>query len=806
MVKKKQCLCMHRGWSQTGDGMTGAEDEIHDVSDEVADGVDDIALASVNDALVAVENEEQQSEKTAEESAPTTPRNIIPELEDVEDPEEMVEVLLTVGEERSRRNDVKGALAAFNKAIALDPSCDMAWFNRGVLLEAQQDARGARQSFQICLDLNEDHAPATANLAILLERIGDLEGAYETAEKALGFFPGHPALVQLKERCKNSGISVAMEAMQPSIQVTQEVDMQMVEEIAEEAGIENPEMLLQEAVHHDHDEDQTLTVEELQSAAEVVVAQLEVMQEVAPEPEPVDKPEPEPEPAIDIDSLVEEATALIKDGNPKDALALLKPHLKTIGAQHAGAWRIAGGAMARLDLDNHAIAAMTHAQNLEPNHAPGWFNLGSVQQRSGLVQEAINSYQRSIEADENYAKAAEKWASLAKDEGLIEAYMGAARTLITIDQSHPIKSEYISMLLQLAQGESDIMDQVAGLPPTLPAGPEMAREALNLMGEETTPERATALSLSQQHSDAVLMWKALIQQDQSEPAHWTGLARSLEQAGDYETAQKCHAKATSMGAPLVAAPEETLAVAPEPEPLDALGVAPEGTSPSEPTTEVLVSEPVQALPELNLAPEPVEVPSAIESPSPAMDAAMLLAPVEPQQKVVEAVPQPEVDLAKAALDAAQTVAVNTPQTTTSNAISNQDVAWFNQGVQLIEDKKYKEALSCFDRALPAFAGDDAMIIRILNNRGNAYYFLEEYPKCVESYHQAMLIRPTEVRGETLYNMGTAYAEMERYKDAIKCFEQAIPRGLSDEAKRRAKDQIRRCNILQKAMDKKRKKR
>ena len=30
---------------------------------------------------------------------------------------------------------MSGALAAFNKAIALDPSCDMAWFNRGVLLK-----------------------------------------------------------------------------------------------------------------------------------------------------------------------------------------------------------------------------------------------------------------------------------------------------------------------------------------------------------------------------------------------------------------------------------------------------------------------------------------------------------------------------------------------------------------------------------------------------------------------------------------------------------------------------------------------
>lgn len=786
---------MLRVSSQTGDGMSEAEDEFNGELEDESNGLDDVALTSVNQALEAVENEEVQTESPAEPAAPETPRNIIPELDDVEDPQEMVEVLLTVGEERSRRNDVKGALAAFNKAIALDPSCDMAWFNRGVLLEAQQDARGARQSFQICLDLNEEHAPATANLAILLERIGDLEGAYETAEKALGFFPGHPALVQLKERCKDSGISVAMEAMQPSVEVTQEVDMKLVEEVAEEAGIENPEILLQEAVHHDHDEDATLTVEELQSAAEVVVAQQEVLLEVASEAEVEEEPqpveEPEPEPSVDIDALVDEATEAIKQGNPKDALALLKPHLKTIAAQHPGAWRIAGGAMARLDLDNHAIAAMTHAQNLEPTHAPGWFNLGSVQQRTGMSQEAISSYKRAIEADDTYTKAAEKWATLAKEEGLIEAYLEACRTLVGMDSNHPVKGDFISMLLQLAQGESDVMDQVAGLPPTLPAGPEMAREALEMMSEEANSERATALSLSQQHSDAVLMWKALIQQEPNVASHWTGLARSLEQAGDYETAEKCHAKATSMGAS-----------SPAP-------VAPVEAAPVEARAEETSPPPSQPAPQdILLTPPPaaVEIEPAPQSEPAAMDAAILLTPIEPQQRVVETTAHPEVDLAKAALDAAQTVATNTPQSTTSNAISNQDVAWFNQGVQLIEDKKYKEALSCFDRALPAFAGDDAMIIRILNNRGNAYYFLEEYPKCVESYHQAMLIRPTEVRGETLYNMGTAYAEMERYKDAIKCFEQAIPRGLSDEAKRRAKDQIRRCNILQKAVDKKRKKR
>jgi len=767
------------------------------MAEDENEALDEVALASVNQALEAVENETVNEAPPEPVEAPQSPRNVIPELEDVEDPEEMVQVLLTVGEERSRRGDVKGSLAAFNKAIALDPSCDMAWFNRGVLLEAQQDARGARQSFQICLDLNDQHAPATANLSILLERIGDLEGAYEMAGKALGFFPGHPALIALQERCKDSEIAVSIEAMQPSVEVTQEVDMTMVEEIAEEAGIENPEDLLNEAVHHDHDEDATLTAEELQSAAEVVVAQQDVLREVEEsEPEPEPAPEPIP-PAIDVDALVESATNSIKDGDPKHALGLLKPHLKTIAAQHAGAWRVAGGAMARLDLDNHAIAAMTHAQNLEPGHAPGWFNLGSIQQRSNLIQEALNSYKRAIEADPTYEKAADKMAAMAKEHGRVEAYMEAARTLLGMNAEHEIRGEYVAMLLQLSQGESDVMDQVAGLPPTLPAGPEMALEALELMDSVPSPQRALALSLSLQHSDAVLMWKSLIQGEPNEANHWTGLARALEQAGDLETAAKCHAKAAAMGGAPAAAELEPLPqvqqteVPMQHEPLASTSVEPTAV-PNDPLNapqSVVIQE---STPQL----EPV---------TNSVDAGLLLTPMEPQPKQ-EAAPSPEVDLAKAALDAAQTVAVNAPQTTSSMAISNQDVAWFNQGVQLIEDKKYREALSCFDRALPAFAGDDAMIIRILNNRGNAYYFLEDYPKCVESYHQAMIIRPTEVRGETLYNMGTAYAEMERYNDAIKCFEQAIPRGLSDEAKRRAKDQIRRCNILQKALDKKRKKR
>ena len=118
--------------------------------------------------------------------------------------------------------------------------------------------------------------------------------------------------------------------------------------------------------------------------------------------------------------------------------------------------------------------------------------------------------------------------------------------LLTMNPGHEIVGAYVDMLLQLAQGESEVMDQVAGLPPTLPAGPEMAAEALELMDANPSAQRALALSLSLQHSDAVLMWKTLIQQEPNDAGHWTGLARSLEQAGDLETASKCHAKAAAM--------------------------------------------------------------------------------------------------------------------------------------------------------------------------------------------------------------------------------------------------------------------
>ncbi|MGB0726326.1 MAG: tetratricopeptide repeat protein, partial [Candidatus Poseidoniaceae archaeon] len=123
-----------------------------------------------------------------------TESEVVAEAPDVSD-------LLREGEALSRGRNYVEALDRFNRAIAMDPSSSMAWYNRGVLLEGQRDAKGAKQSFTICLDLEPDHAPATANLAVLLERMGDTEGAGAMATRALTHYPDHPELLDIRRRC-----------------------------------------------------------------------------------------------------------------------------------------------------------------------------------------------------------------------------------------------------------------------------------------------------------------------------------------------------------------------------------------------------------------------------------------------------------------------------------------------------------------------------------------------------------------------------------------------------------------------------
>lgn len=747
--------------SAEGDDMSNA------LMNDMADALKSAGLGSMVASEEVVEESETIEETVEDEVTAAEETDNSEEDVSIED---QVRSLIEEGEYKSRSNSPQEALVVFNKAIALDPSSDMAWFNRGVLLEAQQDARGARQAFQICLDLNPEHAPATANLAILLDRIGDDAGAAAMARRGLEFFPGHPSLTDVLNRTKHAPVEEVPDAIESTVTKAthQESTLNVV---MEETGVEDSEAILAEATHHDLDGDGHLDKEELKSAASIVAATQIVEEKIDESIETEIEQRPIVE-EINLDRLTDEATELIRQGEPKKALALLKPHLKTIGAQHAGAWRIAGGAMARMELDTHAIAALEHATKLDETVASGWYNLGSLYARNGNDDGAKEAFETTIELDKRHVKARRKLIDYAKEENDVGTIISHGMILLEGQDDSELRDEIVQMLLQCGETEVEVLEYITGIPPTMPEAPQLAQYALDLLSPGASIDRARALTLKGENIEAVTVWKELIQTDKENSALWKGLAKSLEAAGDIETAQRCHTKARELESPPEVVPE-TPALTPEP-------------VQSFEQTPAIVAEPIkeEIVQETNAANE------------------LLLTPIEQPDKVVEEEVNVEVDLAKAALDAAATVQVNPIISSNSSSVANQDISWYNQGVQLIEDGKYREALSSFDRALPSFAGDNQMVIRILNGRGNAYYFLEEYPACVESYHKAMMIDPSNVRGQTLYNMGTAYAEMERFPDAIKCYEQSIPRGLSDEEAKRAKEQIRRCTILEKERKKK----
>ena len=769
---------------------------------DAAAEITDAMMSSLADVVKTViskpEEEKMSEEQTTEDSDTNLDENV-----DIDKPviDTTVDDIVAEGEAAHRSGDHDSALKSFNKAIALDPSNPMAWFNRGVLLEAEQDPKGAKQAFVICLDLDPNHGPALANLAVLLDRLGDADGALEIADRALNYFPGHPHLVRIVESNRAAGgVIRSTPTVMPH---TQEKLVEQTLTHAVDSGIDD----LFEEESHSESTDVDIAEEDEPEFIPEIVTQEESEVEIEETKE------------VDLDMLCNEATTVLASGDAKGALQILKDHLHGEAAQHFDSWRISAGAMAAMGLDDHAISAYSHAIGLNPDYAKCYFNLGALHERKGNIDAAKKCFINAVDKDSSYTKAALRLANLAESTGDIQNLLIARRQLIGEDGG---REALAILLVELAEGESKILENTGGLPPTIPEGPALATEAVELC-EANTPIYARALSASNQHTEAVKTWKAMIQSDKSNPELWTGLARSLEAAGDMQTAQRCHEKANALSNPQPVDPLDALMDSEDSQPIQKavettteqakvdqpvptptpppIQLSNEGdklvqqpvptpTPPgAEPVNQGIVSQPVPTPipPQITVEPANVPLPDLTARP-------------EPEPKPVES--RPQVDLAAAALDAAARVAANTGIDSNSNSIANQDIEWYNKGVGLIEDKKYREALSCFDRALPSFADNDEMVIRILNGRGNALYYLEDYPKCVESYHKAMVINPKGVQGKTLYNMGTAYAEMQRFSDAIKCFEQAMPRGLDKGQQKLAKEQIRRCNILQKEQQRK----
>lgn len=133
---------------------------------------------------------------------------------------------------------------------------------------------------------------------------------------------------------------------------------------------------------------------------------------------------------------------------------------------------------------------------------------------------------------------------------------------------------------------------------------------------------------------------------------------------------------------------------------------------------------------------------------------------------------------------------------------NVSIEWFNKGIVLLAENNAAEALNCFNKALSDSPREEIELrVRTHNGKGHALYLLEEFPESIQEYHAAVVLDPNSVTGRTLYNMGSSYAAIELYADAVKCFEQAKNRGLDKEDLKLCKTQINRCKLIIKEQNK-----
>jgi len=169
---------------------------------------------------------------------------------------------------------------------------------------------------------------------------------------------------------------------------------------------------------------------------------------------------------------------------------------------------------------------------------------------------------------------------------------------------------------------------------------------------------------------------------------------------------------------------------------------------------------------------------------------------EAKYQAIDPVVLEEDELEEALVQAAVTHSNEEPVPLERSGDLNASIEWYNKGLSLLQEDKATEALTCFEKAIGGCPKDELELrVRAQNGRGHALFKSSKFAESVLAYHSAISMDSNSITGRTLFNMGSSYAAVELYDDAIKCFTQSLERGLEKEEALLCEKHISRCRLL-----------
>jgi tetratricopeptide (TPR) repeat protein len=366
-------------------------------------------------------------------------------------------------------------------------------------------------------------------------------------------------------------------------------------------------------------------------------------------------------------------------------------------------------ALSKSGNDSEAIESYLSAIRINSDHATAWYCLGVLYARIGLTEKSVEAFEQSDKIFPNHPPTLANLAYLLSDLNPKDASEYARSAMVSISDNEKLSS--IAEYSEPADKPEKIFVEARQVEEDSPP----INQDFTLEENIGRFDEARSLTSTGDHSRAVSIWKALLEDSPNSSEVWRGLGEALRAAGYDDRANQCLKRAASIES-------ETLE--------NTIGVD--------------------------------------DSDDDSTDALIL---------------------------AVEEVRSNAPEVSERGDL-DEAVGWYNMGINLLSEGKNNEAISSFEKAIGGCPPTEIELkVKAQNGRGNALYNSGRYPESIVAYHTAIGIDPNSVSGRTLFNMGSSYAAVEMFDDAIKCFTQSLERGLDKQDSELCEKQISRCRLL-----------